>query len=253
MKTGNIVRAAGRRLRDRVIAMFPLPMYSESGLSLWLRDESDRNVYQEIFVKRVYPLDAFRAELGGADAPVVFDVGANTGQFAAAVFDRWPRAHIHAFEPHRGLVRRIERFAAENRLQDLMQIQWTAIGERNGAQDFYESGVPIVSSLLREMAAPYGVRRVVRVPVTTLDEYAQTSGVSRVDLVKLDIEGSELAAIRGARRVLTGVRLLFVELHPPHSMFADAARELSVSGLACVWPAAPPDPARRVNCVFARR
>jgi hypothetical protein len=138
-------------------------------------------------------------------------------------------------------------------LIDRLVVNWAAVGDRSAPRDFYESRTPIVSSLVRGMAASRSVRRVVRVPGLTLDEYARTRGVGRVDILKLDIEGAEIEALHGAMRVLETVRLLYAEFHPPHSNFTDAVKWLAARGWMCVVPATPPDPAEQCNCVFVRR
>ncbi|MFQ5527058.1 MAG: FkbM family methyltransferase [Thermoanaerobaculia bacterium] len=53
------------------------------------------------------------------------------------------------------------------------------------------------ASLLRKMPTP----RLIRVPSTSLDAYAEETGVDP-DFIKLDIEGGELTALRGARRLI---------------------------------------------------
>src|SRR5260370_39664540 len=40
------------------------------------------------------------------------------------------------------------------------------------------------------------------VEMETLDGYVERSGIRRVDIVKLDVEGSELLVLRGARKLL---------------------------------------------------
>src|SRR5882762_2761782 len=80
----------GRHVRDWFIHAFPLEMRTASGLTVRLRNRSELAVYRNIFVERVYPFDAFASEIGKTASPVVLDVGANNGQFAAAIFDYWP-------------------------------------------------------------------------------------------------------------------------------------------------------------------
>ncbi len=243
----------GRHVRDWFIHAFPLEMRTASGLTVRLRNRSELAVYRNIFVERVYPFDTFAGELGATTSPVVLDVGANNGQFAAAVFDYWPQAHVHSFEPQSQLVPRIREFAAMNGLQDQLTVNWCAIGDSVGEADFFQNGSPISASLLREKAARRPVRRVSKVPVKTLDDYMQAEGIRRVDILKLDVEGVELDAMRGARQVLAGVRLMFLEVHPPFSTFSQAAALLHSSGLTCVSPAKTPDDSAQANCVFARR
>ena len=56
----------------------------------------------------------------------------------------------------------------------------------------------------------------IEVEVTTIDELA-AEAVRPVSLVKLDIEGAELRALRGASRLLEGPRPVFIiELEPAH-------------------------------------
>jgi hypothetical protein len=53
-----------------------------------------------------------------------------------------------------------------------------------------------------------------RVPVTTVDGTVRALGLERLDFVKMDIEGSEVAALRGAAETLRRFRpRLLVETH----------------------------------------
>jgi Methyltransferase FkbM domain len=49
---------------------------------------------------------------------------------------------------------------------------------------------------------PGGSRRATEVPVTTIDNFASRFSVPRIDLMKIDIEGNELHALRGAQKVI---------------------------------------------------
>src|SRR5438132_3803221 len=118
MRKKSPLNSLGRHVRDLLIGAFPLEMRSERGLIVLLRNRSELSVYRNIFVERVYPFERFADELGAIESPVVFDVGANTGLFAAAVFDHWRQARVHSFEPQKKLVPRIRELAANNDLAE---------------------------------------------------------------------------------------------------------------------------------------
>ena len=56
----------------------------------------------------------------------------------------------------------------------------------------------------------------IEIPVTTLDEFFAANGWPRVDLIKMDIQGAELAALEGARGLLSRSRglKLILEFEP---------------------------------------
>ena len=55
----------------------------------------------------------------------------------------------------------------------------------------------------------------IEVPLTTLDSFLETQRIEQVDLLKVDVEGSEIELLRGARRSLERhvFRHLFIEFN----------------------------------------
>lgn len=51
------------------------------------------------------------------------------------------------------------------------------------------------------------------VPLTTLDGYSERAGIAP-NLVKIDVEGAEVAVLRGAQRLLASDATVLCELHP---------------------------------------
>lgn len=152
--------------------------------------------------------------LRGVAAATVIDVGANIGQFALLMSALRPNAVIHAFEPYGPSADRLARlFAGDDRLR----LHRCAVGDRDGEATLYVSRRPDNSSLL-----PIGPEQVrfapgtetastQRAPVRTLDAALDGIALSRPILLKLDVQGGELAALRGARRLLASVDYIYVE------------------------------------------
>lgn len=236
-------------MRDWFIRRVPLQMRTASGMWVELRNRSELDLYRSIFVADLYPLAEVAHYLEGVEAPVVLDVGANCGFFTALVLDRWPDASVHAFEPQKQLVASLQRFVDGNALSDRVSLNWTAVSNTEGEARFFAGRNPISASLLEGKMARR-VKRVTRVPVTTLDRYCADPCVSRVDILKIDVEGSELDVLEAASSILPSVRVVFIEIHPPHSSCAGVCDRLNGFGLVCLNP---PESECRTDCIFVRR
>ena len=110
---------------------------------------------------------------------------------------------VIAFEPAADCLAKLTSAAERNGLQ--VEVVPTALGDRKHyaalrADSRYNGADAGVRSL-------YGDGDVVQeVPVIRLDDWARSSGLTRLDLVKLDIEGGEIAALSGAAHTLTRLR-----------------------------------------------
>lgn len=137
---------------------------------------------------------------GGA----VFDVGANTGEWARAVQRIAPDAPIHCFEPASGsfakLIGNVQGATLNN----------VAVGARADHLDLH---IYSDEAELNTFHAFEGSRqtplRTERVEVITLDEYARD--VDIVDYLKIDTEGHELAVLTGAAGLLSNRRITVVQ------------------------------------------
>ena len=96
-----------------------------------------------------------------------------------------------------------------------------ALSDRAGPQTLHITHAPAASSLLEPDPAVLKRRRGLKamrlvrsVPIETetLEAWAQRSGVGRLDVLKLDVQGAELAVMRGAGALLDGVRALDLEV-----------------------------------------
>jgi len=146
------------------------------------------------------------------------DVGANVGLFsmiAAAWVGKSGR--VYSAEPSR---REFQRLSENLRLNDLRHVTAIrqALGDRSGTATLRVARFPNAGqNTLGASFGNSGVRaeRLETVEVTTLDQLVRDRGPSCVDVVKLDVEGAEAAALRGAQGVLRDLRpALIVEIAP---------------------------------------
>jgi FkbM family methyltransferase len=127
---------------------------------------------------------------------VVADVGANIGiysQFLSRCVG--PTGLVHSFEPSPDNFRRLS--AATRHLSNV-RLTDAVVGERSGECKLYISDKLNVDH--RAYKADGDSRRAVAAEMVALDDYFKPG--QRVDLIKMDIQGYELHALRGAQRVL---------------------------------------------------
>ena len=206
---GSLVDAVGRRIAP-TIGTFDVQV---DGLRL-----HGDHIGQLYYVRELIELDRERTfvELLRAATPrggAVLEAGAHIGyvtlQAARAV---GPEGRVVTFEPNPRTVPLIRRNLEANGLGDRVTVIECALGEHVGRLALHISGGGDTSSLHGSADATESVD----VEVTTAD--ARVDPSLRVDVVKLDVEGAEVAALRGMsdtlRRAAPGLTL-FVECNPP--------------------------------------
>lgn len=163
-----------------------------------------------------------------------WNVGANIGVYALQLAHYVGAAgRVVAFEPNPEARAVLHRNVAFNALHARVEVVPSAVGSAPGTVDFYASGADGMGRAGRPNPRLTKTDRI-EVPVTTLDTFAAARG--RIpDLVMMDIEGWEIAALEGARALIGRTRFI-VELHPDawqwsgHSR-ADLERLLDAAGL----------------------
>lgn len=133
---------------------------------------------------------------------VALDCGAHIGEYAllfAALTG--PGGEVHGFEPDPRIFRYLQHNVASNGLRNVV-VNNVALGDSVGPARFVLRADPTVSSLDGRPEFGGGVKEVL-VPVTTLDRYVEINGISRVDALKINVEGAEMALLEGARQILS--------------------------------------------------
>lgn len=127
------------------------------------------------------------------DGQVVYDIGAHGGVYTLTLLNRFPNLIVHSFEPQ-----------PEELLENLVlnsvpsdRVHAVAVGDE----------ARTVSMTTKERSSNHisdvGDRTV---PMVRLDDYVRDQKIPNPDWIKIDIEGMELPALRGAERLLKDSR-----------------------------------------------
>ena len=148
---------------------------------------------------------------------VFVDGGAHDGQMALKFCKRFPGLQVHAFEPNEDLFPALKRNlesvpGSRNQL---------ALSSKTQTLEMYINDSPMTSSVLprndnsvRYFDQVTRIKDVRKLKATSLDDWFDRSGLSRVDILKLDLQGYELEALRGAERLLRrGVKCIYTEIN----------------------------------------
>lgn len=139
----------------------------------------------------------------------VLDVGANAGQWAQLALQINPRIELHCFEPNRAAFAVL----SEAPLTASTVRNNVGIGEAPSVVEMHVFAPGSGMNSLYSRDGIDGLGNAVResVNLVALDDYCRERSIDHVDLLKLDVEGHELAALRGARELLEDGRVLNIQ------------------------------------------
>lgn len=146
--------------------------------------------------------------------PIIVEAGAQFGEDTRWMSEFWLAGKIHAFEPvpssYEQLSRHVEKCAN-------VQIYPIALSNMIGEVSMFLAGG--ASSLLRPKESfnndyfHSDLEHPIRVPCTTLDQWAKDTGIQKIDFLWLDMEGNELRMLQASPRMLKQVKLIYTEVN----------------------------------------
>ena len=134
--------------------------------------------------------------------PIVFDIGANEGEYAKLCKNINKEARIFCFEPHpKTFIRLKNNFNTE----EIILIN-KALSNQNGKlllYDYKEKDGSSHASLFADVIKKIHGKDYIchEVEVTKVDNIVSEFGIKKIDLLKIDVEGNELNVLKGVSRV----------------------------------------------------
>lgn len=197
-----------------------------SGIRLWINTESDWEVAKEILIDRDYD-EAICHTFSSADSQNsvrILDLGANVGFFSARCIDLYLQREsnlqleLFAIEGAPSLAAELRRRLSGCRQQNVsLVVKEGLVGPRTGEAMIHSSVFhSCTNSVARNGTKTSRTRFLNRHAEQSayLDLDQVISPGTHVDLIKCDIEGSELDFLRTYEDLLRRTRVLVIELHP---------------------------------------
>ena len=155
-------------------------------------------VYEEPFLEHIRSLNR-RGDY--------VDIGAHLGTHTVWFAQLCPSTHVHAFEPVNRFAEVVRRNITANGLTDRVTLHQVGLSDRAG------QAVNQLSPEHQKGFVPDPDWAKEHFEIVKLDDVLRRQPVA---VIKLDVEGMEAAALRGARRVLSRWRpLIYAEAHSP--------------------------------------
>lgn len=145
------------------------------------------------------------------DNSVYVDVGANNGYFyALQIAQKIKGAKLYCFEPDPYILPHLKNNIRANSFDH--QIKLIEKGVSDQDSEFYlRKGLGASGYLVKDK--PDNLELYHRVQTMCLDQFFETGDVSKIDLIKVDIEGGEYRFLNGAKKILeTYQPVLLIEL-----------------------------------------
>ncbi len=158
------------------------------------------------------PYLAMRKLLKGRKVAVALDAGASNGRISRRLLKYFPGVDVYAFEPNPFYKPVLEDFERSERR---FHPRYWALSDAEGQVELKIAASAGNTSLFKpgprlEQYQPEGARieRVESVRAVTLDGWAKEEKLNGVQLMKFDIQGAEVFALKGATRLLSESTLL---------------------------------------------
>jgi FkbM family methyltransferase len=205
-------------------------------------------------------------EVMAKGAKIVLDVGANAGIYSLAALAIQPDATVHAFEPTPEIAAHLRATAKLNALDNLHVHEVAVLARDRQATLRRFRGELGTNEGMNFISQDVGDSDTERVQAVSLDQFCHDYSIDRVDLLKLDVQGHELSALKGAECLIRAGRVgaIFMELNWARSdrapcvasesihLLSDADYSFSRPGKRLNWKKAG-DWLRGLSDVIARR
>ena len=170
----------------------------------------------------------------------IIDAGASNGSVSRRLLRFFPKADVYAFEPNPLYT---ERLLAYSREEKRFKPNFKALSDHEGMTKLYITHSPGSTSLFRALnirnetySQGMKLKNVAHVEAVTIDNWIASNGNLNIQVIKFDIQGGELSALKGATNALSNsillvyTEIIFTPLYQGGALYSEIDLYLRESG-----------------------
>jgi len=134
---------------------------------------------------------------------VIFDIGANEGNYSKKIMELNPNVELFAFEPHPKTFKKLQKVAGEFSFNAFN----VGVGDKNETLKIYDykdkdgsTHASIYKGVIEKIHKKESIAH--KVTIIKLDDFTKEHKVNKIDLLKIDTEGNELNILMGATELI---------------------------------------------------
>ncbi len=166
---------------------------------------------------------------------ICFDIGANIGYYSLLFASLSKEIQVHSFEPQPLCYHLLSSSILLNDFSNI-RLNNFALSNHKGVSEFSISQKCESSSFIHTEMSP--LEKKIQVEVRRLDDYVEENGIKKIDLMKIDVEGSEKLVLDGSVDTLSDEKLrpeiVLIELYDPNLTHYDTSID-EITKLICSY------------------
>ena len=168
--------------------------------------------YFKAYLKLVCPLFELSSLLKiTKNVKTIIDIGSNKGQFSILARSFFPKAKIYSFEPQKKYLDIQKKILSKNKINYFN----VGLGNKKSKKKFYITQREDSSSFLKPSNLDlneYEIKNIRNVQLDRLDNIIKSHNIKKPALIKLDVQGFELEALKGGIKILKNIDYIIIEI-----------------------------------------
>jgi FkbM family methyltransferase len=190
----------------------------------------------------------FSKNLHKIKKPIIFDIGCDRGVFSRTIFKRIKNINksyqFYLFDINKN----VKRYLSDLTIKKNFKFNEIALSNKKGSANYYynnffESSGSSLSKLTKNDKNWILSRKIILrllmqrlgnfskhlVKTTTIDLFIKTNKINKIDLLKIDVDGTEFDVLKGAKKTLSknSIKIIFVEIATTKKNFQKKERKIS--------------------------